>query len=185
MGGAGLRQPARTASHPPSLPPRCRGAGRRGVTRPLRPIACRGQETGRRRASELAGNAPSTVRRCPPPPETLPSGAHLPEPPPPRAISRRPHFRDPRAPPLPDVTSSRVLPGASRTAPLPRPGRPALWTSRWPRYRPSYAGGCRCHTRGRPFGPTRAGEGPTPNHAPRRTPPIASVPAQTCRPPFI
>lgn len=155
--GAGLRRPARTASHPPALPPRCRGAGLRGVTRPLRPIAGFGQETGRRKASELVGNAPSTVRRCPPPPETLPSGAHLPEPPPPRAISRRPHFRDPRAPPLPDVTSSRVQLRASRTAPPPRPGRPALWASGWPRYLHSCAGGFKRHTRGRPVGPARAG----------------------------
>lgn len=78
--GAGLRRPARTASHPPFLPPHCRGAGPRGVTRPLRPIVSFGQESDRWRASELAGNAPQHGRRLPaaardPPQRRSPTGA--------------------------------------------------------------------------------------------------------------
>lgn len=163
--GAGLRRPARTASHPPFLPPHCRGAGPESRAHCAQSSASARNPTGGGPLSSPA-TPPSTAGGCPPPPETLPSGAHLPGPLPPRAVSRRPHFRDPRAPPLPDVTSSRVQLGASPTAPPPRPGRPALWASACPRYLHSYAGGFRRHTRGRPFGPAHAGK------APPLTPPL-------------
>lgn len=78
--GAELRRPERTASHPPALPPRCRGAGPRGVTRPLRPIAGLRQAGGWRRGplarrQRLQHRPPLLTSARDPPQRRSPAGA--------------------------------------------------------------------------------------------------------------
>lgn len=176
MGGGGAEATGEDSLPPSNPPTTLQGRRPTGSHAPTAPN--RGPRPGRAAgggASELAGNASSTVRRCPPPPGTLPSGAHLPGPPPPRAISRRPHFRDPRAPPPPDVTPSRVRAGSGPRCPSAVPGASRL-VGRGAVKIPALI-------RGRQPGTTPA-ERPRPRGKapPRdRTPPMESAPAQTCR----
>lgn len=159
MGGGGAEATGED-SLPPSIPPTVlQGRRPTGSHAPIvpnrwpRPGTQPAEGFRARRQRPQHGSPPSAAAQDPPQ-RCSPTGAAA------TGNQPLPALPESTSPPLPDVTSSRVQPGASRSAPPPRSRRPALWASGWPRYRHSYAGGFRSNTRGRPLGPARAEKAP-------------------------